>query len=670
MRACRSRTRCGRRSRGTSGQALDERAAQLARRTIRRVEEDEAERPRLPCVAQRRRARRARRTVARQRRASAEVGARSRPTRAGRVDEDGARGAARERLEAERAGAGEQVEHRRRRRAAPRIAEERLAHAVGGGARAASRGGAAMRRPAEARRRRSSSAPASRSTPRRAKRLRGASLRRAARARARRGSGSRSSSAAARSRASSSSARSSGMRATLNTGRPCWRVPRSWPSPRSSRSSSASSKPSRARGDRLEPPRRLGSGRTGSSATRARRGRPPAQLVELREAEALGVLDHHHRGVGHVDADLDHGGGDEHVGVAGGEGRHRLRLARASGIWPWMRPRGGRGTPCAGGAPPRRWPRAPAASRTPRRAGRRRRPGGPCASSSRIALVGALAGALAVHHVRLDRLAARGQLAQRARRRGRRRRVSASVRGIGVAVMWSACSARPPGALASSAAALAHAEAVLLVDDRERQVARTRPRARAARACRRRAPSSPRGELPRISRRRAAGVAPVSSAIGTRPRQQPRRAWPGAARPASRWAPSAPPGRRSRPRAASRGARRRSCPTRPRPSAGGASGSDEARSASIRSKAARWSPVGANGSDASQGSTSSPTGSSTRAGRPSRRARRRADSASSSRNSSSKASRRRASSSSDCSSGKCAAASAAGRSASRSAARM
>ena len=30
-----------------------------------------------------------------------------------------------------------------------------------------------------------------------------------------------------------------------------------------------------------------------------------AQLVKLRETEALGMLDHHQAGVGHIDADLD-----------------------------------------------------------------------------------------------------------------------------------------------------------------------------------------------------------------------------------------------------------------------------------------------------------------------------------------------------------------------------
>ena len=38
-----------------------------------------------------------------------------------------------------------------------------------------------------------------------------------------------------------------------------------------------------------------------------------AQLMELRQAEALGVLDDHHGGVRHVDADLDDGGRDQHA---------------------------------------------------------------------------------------------------------------------------------------------------------------------------------------------------------------------------------------------------------------------------------------------------------------------------------------------------------------------
>ena len=56
---------------------------------------------------------------------------------------------------------------------------------------------------------------------------------------------------------------------------------------------------------------------------------PPAQLVQLREAHALGVLDHHQRGIGHVDADLDHRGGDQQVDLVRLEcGHHRLFFVR------------------------------------------------------------------------------------------------------------------------------------------------------------------------------------------------------------------------------------------------------------------------------------------------------------------------------------------------------
>ena len=46
---------------------------------------------------------------------------------------------------------------------------------------------------------------------------------------------------------------------------------------------------------------------------------PAAQLVQLRQPEALGLLDQHHRRVRHVDADLDHARRHQHVGLAGGE---------------------------------------------------------------------------------------------------------------------------------------------------------------------------------------------------------------------------------------------------------------------------------------------------------------------------------------------------------------
>ena len=44
---------------------------------------------------------------------------------------------------------------------------------------------------------------------------------------------------------------------------------------------------------------------------------PPAQLMELRESEAFGVLDHHDRRLGYVDADLDHSGGVGNPEIAG-----------------------------------------------------------------------------------------------------------------------------------------------------------------------------------------------------------------------------------------------------------------------------------------------------------------------------------------------------------------
>ncbi len=47
-----------------------------------------------------------------------------------------------------------------------------------------------------------------------------------------------------------------------------------------------------------------------------------AQLVQLRETEALGVLDHHDGGLRHVDADFDHRGGDQKLRLAGREARH------------------------------------------------------------------------------------------------------------------------------------------------------------------------------------------------------------------------------------------------------------------------------------------------------------------------------------------------------------
>ena len=48
----------------------------------------------------------------------------------------------------------------------------------------------------------------------------------------------------------------------------------------------------------------------------------PAKLVELREPEALGMLNHHHRGVRHVHADLHHRSGHQDVHVVPVEALH------------------------------------------------------------------------------------------------------------------------------------------------------------------------------------------------------------------------------------------------------------------------------------------------------------------------------------------------------------
>ena len=63
------------------------------------------------------------------------------------------------------------------------------------------------------------------------------------------------------------------------------------------------------------------------SPARAAPADPAAQLVQLGDAEPVGVQHDHHGGVGHVDADLDHRGGHQHVELAGGEvAHHRVLL--------------------------------------------------------------------------------------------------------------------------------------------------------------------------------------------------------------------------------------------------------------------------------------------------------------------------------------------------------
>lgn len=55
---------------------------------------------------------------------------------------------------------------------------------------------------------------------------------------------------------------------------------------------------------------------------------PPAELVELGQAEAVRVLHYHQVGVRHVYADLDHGRGDQDIILPRGEIAYHLLLVR------------------------------------------------------------------------------------------------------------------------------------------------------------------------------------------------------------------------------------------------------------------------------------------------------------------------------------------------------
>ena len=55
---------------------------------------------------------------------------------------------------------------------------------------------------------------------------------------------------------------------------------------------------------------------------------PAPQLVKLTEPVAVGVLNRHHRGIGHVHADLDHRGGHQCIELTTSEPLHDVRLLR------------------------------------------------------------------------------------------------------------------------------------------------------------------------------------------------------------------------------------------------------------------------------------------------------------------------------------------------------
>ena len=124
-------------------------------------------------------------------------------------------------------------------------------------------------------------------------------------------------------------------------------------------------------------------------AGRAPRAAPDAaaQLMQLREAETLGVLDHHDRRLRHVDADLDDGGRDQHLGLAALEALHRrvlLRPLHAAVDEADARRRKPPAAPRRALRPPRRRsPRSPRPAGKPsRRARRRRAPGRSPATTS------------------------------------------------------------------------------------------------------------------------------------------------------------------------------------------------------------------------------------------------------------------------------------------------
>ena len=52
----------------------------------------------------------------------------------------------------------------------------------------------------------------------------------------------------------------------------------------------------------------------------------PAQLMQLRQPHALGVVDHHQAGVRHIHADFDDRGGDQQLQFARLERRHHARF--------------------------------------------------------------------------------------------------------------------------------------------------------------------------------------------------------------------------------------------------------------------------------------------------------------------------------------------------------
>ena len=228
-----------------------------------------------------------------------------------------------------------------------------------------------------------------------------------------------------------------------------------------------------------------------------------AQLVQLRDAEPVGVQDDHDRGVRDVDADLDHRRRDEHVdpsgGRTGGEAAHDVVLlvrGAAARAGPRRvrrtadRPRGtgASSTTAIGGRPVVRSPAGTSSAvgrRRRRCAGRRRRPDGPprppramrCHARSRNA--GFSSGGTTWVSIG-ERPAGSSVRVETSRSP---KTVIATVRGIGVAVMTSTCGRLSSRALAAARRAARRRSGAARRRRRARG-RRTGPSPRAARGCR------------------------------------------------------------------------------------------------------------------------------------------------------------------------------------------
>ena len=55
---------------------------------------------------------------------------------------------------------------------------------------------------------------------------------------------------------------------------------------------------------------------------------PTAQLMELRKSEAFGILNDHHRSIGHIHPNFDHGSGNHNLSLSGNKELHLLIFLR------------------------------------------------------------------------------------------------------------------------------------------------------------------------------------------------------------------------------------------------------------------------------------------------------------------------------------------------------